>query len=419
MNGFVTMVKTNLKLLLRNKGYLALVLLLPILSAGLLSLQLGGEVSMKDDTSYMVQTIEDRADSITSIENTKLMVKLYDNSNTETSDYLAQELAGSGLFRVFRYNQEVVDLPTARQESIDGAGKSNIGAVVYIPKDFEADLLAGGTGKLSLLEIKSDGRNALLNSNVNTYLNFIMKATETTGYDKTALDAMLSELKESKLNKKIEAVEIGNSLTLTSQQNHQSTRIGYSIAVLTMGFLFCGVFIADIIVRERNNQVYNRIFLSKASILNYVLSKMAMILLTVGIQTTILAMATPLLVSTDFGIPFPSYLFLVFGLGLCISTLSVVIGTLVGNTMNATYAVFAIWIVSNIMAGLYFPITSAAQWWVKASLLIPQRWVIVASEMLMTGETGVYAMYGLIVGSYLLILMAGTSIGIMVGKKDY
>lgn len=183
MNGFVTMVKTNLKLLLRNKGYLALVLLLPILSAGLLSLQLGGEVSMKDDTSYMVQTIEDRADSITSIENTKLMVKLYDNSNTETSDYLAQELAGSGLFRVFRYNQEVVDLPTARQESIDGAGKSNIGAVVYIPKDFEADLLAGGTGKLSLLEIKSDGRNALLNSNVNTYLNFIMKATETTGYD--------------------------------------------------------------------------------------------------------------------------------------------------------------------------------------------------------------------------------------------
>ncbi len=419
MNGFVTMVKTNLKLLLRNKGYLALVLLLPILSAGLLSLQLGGEVSMKDDTSYVIQTIEDRADSITSIENTKLIVKLYDNSNTETSDYLAQELAGSGLFRVFRYNKEVVDLPTARQESIDGAGKSNIGAVVYIPQNFEADLLAGGTGNLSVLEITSDGRNVLLNSNVNTYINFIMAAAKTTDYDKTALETVLSELKESKLNKKIEAVEIGNSLTLTSQQNQQSTRIGYSIAVLTMGFLFCGVFIADIIVRERNNQVYNRIFLSKASILNYVLSKMAMILLTVGIQTTILAMATPLLVSTDFGITYPSYLFLVFGLGLCISTLSVVIGTLVGNTMNATYAVFAIWIVSNIMAGLYFPITSAAQWWVKASLLIPQRWVIVASEMLMTGETGVYTMFGLIVGCYLLILMAGTSIGVLVGKKDY
>jgi ABC-2 type transport system permease protein len=125
------------------------------------------------------------------------------------------------------------------------------------------------------------------------------------------------------------------------------------------------------------------------------------------------------MVSTDFGITYPSYLFLVFGLGLCISTLSVVIGTLVSNTMNATYTVFAIWIVSNIMAGLYFPITSAAQWWIKASLLIPQRWVIVASEMLMTGETGVYAMYGLIVGCYLLILMAGTSIGVMVGKKDY
>lgn len=419
MNGFVTMVKTNLKLLLRNKGYLCLVILLPILSAGLLSLQLDGEVSMKDDTSYVVQTIEDRADSITSIENSKLMVKLYDNSNTEISDYLAQELAGSGLFRVFRYNQEVVDLPTARQESIDSAGKSNIGAVIYIPENFESNILSGGTGDLSIMEITNDGRNDLLASQVNTYINFMMQAADSTSYDRTALATMLSELKESRLSKKIEAVEVGNSLTLTSQQNHQSTRIGYSIAVLTMGFLFCGVFISDIIVKEKNNKVYNRIFLSKASILNYVLAKMAMIVLTVAIQTGILALVTPIMVSTDFGIPFGSYLFLVFGLGLCISTLSVVIGTLVSNTMNATYAVFAIWIVSNVMAGLYFPITSAAQWWIKASLLIPQRWVIVASEMLMTGESGVYVMYGMIVGCYLLILMAGTSIGVKVGKKDY
>lgn len=419
MNGFFIMVKTNLKLLFRNKGYLCLVIVLPILSAGLLSLQLDETVTMKDDTSYVVQNIEDRDDNITSIENTKLLVKIYDNSNTELSDDLAQELAGSGIFRIFRYNQEVVDLGAVKAASIDSAGKSNIGAVIYIPENFESNILSGGTGNLSIMEITDDGRNDLLASQVNTYVNFMMQAADSTSYDKTALTTMLGELKESRLSKQIEAVEVGNSLILTSQQNHQSTRIGYSIAALTMGFLFCGVFISDIIVKEKNNKVYNRIFLSKASILNYVLAKMAMILMTVAIQTGILALVTPIMVSTDFGIPFGSYLFLVFGLGLCISTLSVVIGTLVSNTMNATYAVFAIWIVSNIMAGLYFPITSAAQWWVKASLLIPQRWVIVASEMLMTGETGVYAMYGLIVGCYLLILMAGTSIGVMVGKKDY
>ncbi|PKM48185.1 MAG: hypothetical protein CVV01_04800, partial [Firmicutes bacterium HGW-Firmicutes-6] len=92
MNGFFTMVKTNLKLLFRNKGYLCLVILLPILSAGLLSLQLDETVTMKDDTSYVVQNIEDRDDNITSIENTKLLVKIYDNSNTDLSDDLAQEL---------------------------------------------------------------------------------------------------------------------------------------------------------------------------------------------------------------------------------------------------------------------------------------------------------------------------------------
>ncbi len=418
MKGFFMMVKANLKLLFRNKGYLTLVILLPILSAGLLSLQLGDTVSMKDDSSYMVQNIEDRAQNITSIENTKLLVKIYDNSNTTLSDYIAQELAGSGIFRVFRYNQESVDWQSARGESIDSAGKSNIGAVVYIPEDFETKLLSGGTGDLSIMEITNDGRNDLLNSQVNTYLNFMMQAAASTDYDKSALDTLLSELKAGKLGKQIESVEVGNNITLTSLQNRQSTRIGYSIAALTMGFLFCGIFIADIIVKERNNKVYNRIFLSKASMLNYILAKMSMIVLTVAIQTAILAMVIPILVNTDFGIPFSSYLFLVFGLGLCISTLSVVIGTMVSNTMNATYAVFGIWIVSNIMAGLYFPISNAAQWWLKASLLIPQRWVILASEMLMTGARGVYLMYTLIVACCLFVLMASASIGILIAKKE-
>ncbi|AFA49935.1 ABC transporter permease [Acetobacterium woodii] len=418
MKGFFMMVKANLKLLFRNKGYLSLVILLPILSAGLLSLQLGDTVSMKDDSSYMVQNIEDRAQNITSIENTKLLVKIYDNSNTTLSDYIAQELAGSGIFRVFRYNREGVDRQSARAESIDSAGKSNIGAVVYIPEDFETKLLSGGTGDLSIMEITNDGRNDLLNSQVNTYLNFMMQAAASTDYDKSALDTLLSELKVGKLSKQIESVEVRNNITLTSLQNRQSTRIGYSIAALTIGFLFCGIFIADIIVKERNNKVYNRIFLSKASMLNYILAKMSMIVLTVAIQTAILAMVIPILVNTDFGIPFSSYLFLVFGLGLCISTLSVVIGTMVSNTMNATYAVFGIWIVSNIMAGLYFPISNAAQWWLKASLLIPQRWVILASEMLMTGARGVYLMYTLIVACCLFVLMASASIGILIAKKE-
>jgi ABC-type multidrug transport system, permease component len=418
MNGFFTMVKTNLKLLLRNKGYLCLLIFLPILSAGLLSVQSDSEVGMKDNSSYFVQNIEDRAKGITSIENTKLMVKIYDNSNTEMSDYIAQELAGSGVFRIFRYNKEVVDLESVRAESINNAGKSTVSAVVYIPENFEAAVLAGETGDISILEIRNDGRISLLNSNINTYLSFIMNAAETTGYDSTALDTLFDELNASKLEKRIESIEVGNNLSLSNQQNKQSTRIGYSVAALTIGFLFCGIFIADIIVKEKNNKVYERIFLSKASILNYVLAKMSMILLTVIIQTAVLAAVMPLLVNTDFGIPYSSYLFFVFGLGLCVSSLSVVIGTLANNTMNATYAVFAIWIVSNIMAGLYFPIASAAQWWVKASMLIPQRWVIVASEMLMAGKNGVYTMFALIICGYLLILMSCTSVGVKVGKKN-
>jgi ABC-2 type transport system permease protein len=418
MNGFFTMVKANLKLLLRNKGYLVLLIFLPILSAGLLSVQSDSEVGMKDNSTYVVQNIADRAKGITSIENTKLLVKIYDNSNTEISDYLAQQLAGSGVFRIFRYNKDVVDLQSVKEESINNAGKSTIGVIVYIPENFEADVLAGKTGDLSILEVRNDGRISLLESDLNTDMSFIMNAAETTGYDSATLNMMLEDQKKNKLDKHVESIEVGNSVALSNQQNRQSTRIGYSVAALTIGFLFCGIFIADIIVKEKSNKVYERIFLSKASIPNYVLAKMSMILLTVIIQTGVLAAVMPLLVNTDFGIPYSSYLFLVFGLGLCVSSLSVVIGMLANNTMNATYAVFAIWIVSNIMAGLYFPIASAAKWWVEASMLIPQHWMILASEMLMAEKTGVYTMYALMVCGYLLLLMSCASVGVKLGKKN-
>jgi len=239
-----------------------------------------------------------------------------------------------------------------------------------------------------------------------------------TGYNKVALKTLLDISVENEMSKNTIGIEVGNTLQLTTQQEDQKTSIGYSLAFLTIGFLFSGVFIAATVVEERQNRVYNRIVLSKSSMINYGLVKLCLIFITVMIQTGILAIGIKLFVEIDFGISFSSYIFFVFGLGLIFNTFSVVVGIITNNVLTSNYIAFLVWCISDLLAGLYFPLDAAAGWWGKISMMMPQRWVIKAAEMLMAGKSGVHSMYILVVVSYLIIISSVGFMSIKIRKKE-
>jgi ABC-2 type transport system permease protein len=60
----------------------------------------------------------------------------------------------------------------------------------------------------------------------------------------------------------------------------------------------------------------------------------------------------------------------------------------------------------------------ASGWWAKISLLMPQRWVIKAAELLMAGKSGVYSMYVLVVISYIIVIMSVGLMGIAIRRKE-
>ena len=86
--------------------------------------------------------------------------------------------------------------------------------------------------------------------------------------------------------------------------------------------------------------------------------------------------------------------------------------------MSSNYAVFAVWSISALLAGLYFPLddTSAA---LKAlSNLMPQRWFMKAAEMLFVGDKNVYSMVICITVAYLVVVMSIGSIGLKVKRAE-
>lgn len=417
MDGFFTIVKMNLKLLLRNKGYLAFLIILPIISVLMLNIK-NNSSSDGEKNTYVINELNKENSLIFNTENTKLTVKVYDCSNSKLSNYIIQELAKTGSYYIYRYKGKAIKLKEAREKALYSANHSVIGAVIYFPDTFDTAILNGKGSNMRVFEATKDGRIKLLMNNLNAYLQSINQFAAETGYDKTALNALLKASVKNEVNKKIVNIEVGDALNLTTKQKAESTSIGYSLSFLTIAFLFCGVFIAATVVEERHNMVYNRFLLSQDSLIGYGLVKCIMILMTAFIEMVVIAAGIKLFVKTDFGIPFWSYLFFVFCLGLIFNLLSVVIGVLTNNVMTSNYIAFMVWNLTCLLAGLYFPLDGASKWWARASLLMPQRWVRNAAEMLMSGKSGVYSMFLLVVLAYLLIIMSTGLIGIKMSHKE-
>ena len=417
MSGLLTMMKMNLKLLLRNKGYLAFLIILPVVSVLMLNIRTGSGLEGGND-SYEIHELSKQNESIFNVTNTKLNVKVYDCNDSELSNYVIEELAKAGSYRIYRYKGESMNIQEARQEALNTSNHNVIGAVIYIPNNFENEILNNNGSNMVLFEATSDARLTLLERNLDSFLQSVSQYAAMTGYNKVALKTLLDISVENEMSKNTIGIEVGNTLQLTTQQEDQKTSIGYSLAFLTIGFLFSGVFIAATVVEERQNRVYNRIVLSKSSMINYGLVKLCLIFITVMIQTGILAIGIKLFVEIDFGISFSSYIFFVFGLGLIFNTFSVVVGIITNNVLTSNYIAFLVWCISDLLAGLYFPLDAAAGWWGKISMMMPQRWVIKAAEMLMAGKSGVHSMYIFVVVSYLIIISSVGFMSIKIRKKE-
>jgi ABC-2 type transport system permease protein len=411
------MVKMNMKLLLRNKGYLAFLIILPIISVIMLNINI---FITSDDpkNTYVIHELKEDNEVILSVANTKLNVKIYDSSHSKLSDYVIENLAKTGAYGIYRYQEETIDVQEAREKALKSANHNIIGAVIYIPDTFETDILSGGNGNIVLFEASEDGRIELLSNTLDVYLKSLVRYALVSDYNSEELNKLLETSTKNEVKKEMVNIEVGDTLNLTAEQQGKSANIGYSLAFLTISFLFSGVFIAATVVEERHNRVYNRFLLSLVSFGNYGIVKLLMIFITVLIQTGIIAIGIKLLVKTDFGIPFTSYLFLVFCLGLIFNLFSVVIGILTNNVLTSNYIAFLAWTLSALLAGLYFPINGISWWWESISMLMPQRWVVKAAEMIMAGKSGVYSMFLMVVSSYLIIIMGIGFLGIKMNHKE-
>lgn len=416
----ISLIKMSLKLLLRNKGFLFFLLATPALSVFILNMRVEHALYNDGDDAPAIIELDDCTKKAVYMGDTSAcIIKVYDASGSELSEYVLKKMAHTGMFSVCRCHVSHMTEKEVLAQAEKDAFDDRAGMLLYLKKDFDEAVLKGDwEAGMQLYTVSEDERGELFESELLNALKQIKQVQMIAGEDSKEMIDMLNTVAAEMPQKQVVSLAGKKGIALTERQINQRTQIGYAFAIITLGFLFCGVCAAHTVIEERNNKVYTRVMLSGISDREYFSSKFVLAFLICVIQTFVLAVCFSVVKGLDLGIGKWSFLLIIFLLGLIFGTLSLLLGVLIGDVMSSNYAVFAIWSISALLAGLYFPLDDTTAALKNISYLMPQRWFMNVVEMLLTGDKRAYFMLLYVTAAYLIVIISLGCVGLKMKKSQ-
>ncbi|SDA26511.1 ABC-2 family transporter protein [Ruminococcus sp. YE71] len=415
----VSVIKTTMKLLLRNKGFIFFLTVIPLLSTLILSLKVDHDVDHCVTEQKVIELDSAETRAIYKGDHEAFIIKVYDGSESELSGYLLDTLAAGSMFSVCRADVTDMSGDEVRKRAEKDAFDDRAGMIMYLKAGFDSavmnDSLSDG---IELFKVSEDGRQEMFTTELSDILSRMYRSGTVCGGDSSKTIEMLHTISGQMPKKTVKNIAGGNKTVLTAEQNNNKTQIGYAFAFLTLGFMFSGVFAAHTVITESNNKVYTRIMLTGISNMKYFTAKFIVVVMMCLLQTGVLAVCLTFIKDLDLGMPYGLFLVIVFLLGLIFGSFSMLTGIVFGDIMSSNYAVFAVWSVSAMLSGLFFPIGETSELLRSISYLMPQRWFIEACEKLITGGSGAFRILASATVSYLIVIISLGSVGLKIRKQE-
>ena len=413
-----TLIKTSVRLLFRTKGFWFFLILAPILSTVILKSKFDSSAAYVNRKDEIIE-MENASDKVAYYgSGGEYIVKVYDGSDSELSEYMLNKLAKNGLFTVCRAKVSD-DFDIDDQIKKDGE-EDRMGVALYLPKDFDERAITGDYAKvLTVYTLSDDSRNEALMESVKTELSLFANApVMAEERDASSVLDTLANVDDNLPNKEVESIGGKDSRELSIKQVNQKTQIGYAFAFMTLGFVFCGIFVAHTVIKEEKNDVLKRIKLTKTSTLKYFASKFIVAAIISVMITVVVAGFSFFLTPDDIGMSRLKFIAMMFMLGLIFCTLSMLVGILMGEVMSANVAAFTLWSMSALLSGLYFPLDYTSPFLKTLSLFLPQKWFMDSTEMILVNDNGAFVMLICITVAYMVVILSLGSIGLKVKRTE-
>ena len=414
----ISIIKTTIKLLLRNKGFLFFLLMTTVLSAFVLSLKVDFEL-FTDKDAKIIELSSMGSQAVYNGDNYAFIVKVYDSSETELSEYVLNKLTQNGMFSVCRADTRGTAYEDILAQTERDGFNDHAGIIMYLKDGFDGAVMDDSLSDGMELFISSDDeRLEIFETELKDLLSNIYRAGSICGKDPSKTIEMLDGISEKLPAKNVTETAGADETVLTRQQTNSKTHIGYAFAIITLGFMFSGVFVSHTVIIEENNKVFTRLMLTGTGTGTYFTAKFITAVLMSALQTGILAVCLIFIKGLDLGMSMPVFLLIIFLLGVVICTISLLTGILFGDIMSSIYAAFGVWSVSGMLSGLYFPIDDTSEVLKALSYLMPQRWFMDSADRFLADISGACPMLLCVTAAYLTVILSVGSVLLKVNKQE-
>ena len=407
------LLKTTLKLLFRNPGFWFFLIVTPVLSTVMLHIKVADNSYYGAETQGNTIKELEGADTKVAYYNSgtgMMVVKVYDASQSELSEYFLNRLCENGLFNICRAKVDGMDLNAVEERLKKDGYDDRMGAVFYLKPVFDEEMKAGHPeNAFTIYTLSDDARLSMLEADAEIITRRMISNPDVN---------TLVEADSHKLEKKVVNVYGSGERSLTKEQGNQRTVMGYVFAFLTLGFVFCGVFVAHTVIREQKEQVLTRIKLTNAGSVTYFLSKFVSAVIVSGILTSVLGALSFTLSEEKMGMSRGKLLILTFLLGIIFCSISLLLGIILQDVMSSNVAAFTIWSLSSLLSGLYFPLDGTTNFIKVISSIMPQKWFLEGTEMILVGESKAFSMVLGITLAYLTVVISIGSLGLKMKKAE-
>lgn len=409
------LILSGLKLLFRNKGFWFFILVTPLASVLLLNIHQANTSYYHVDESTLTELSDPDYKVAYYGGEGKYVIKVYDACGSEYSEFFLGSLSKSGLFGIYRAQASGMTPEDYSERTAFDGENDRMGASLYISPEFEVSLRDGNPDEgLEISVLSDDPREDILTDEINIICGRMTAAFGTVP-DGDVI-SYLESSEEEMPGSSVVVVGSARDTVLTNTQIDNKTSIGYAMAIMSMGYVFCGIFVAHTIMEERRDKVATRIDITGLSSVTYFLAKFVTGLVGTAVLTVILGIGF-FFVRNDYGISKLSVLALIFFMGIIFNCMSIMIGIFAGDAMTANIIAFTLWSFSSMLSGTFFPLKNATSIVLFLSSLMPQKWFMDALDKMFIGSGNVAIMVLCILGAYLFAMTGLGSVGIRIVKN--
>lgn len=376
------MARSSGKLILRNKAFIIIGILIPVLSTLLMDLWYRMPAADMSDGVHNLTTYDEQM--AYNVDYYRYPVKVYDTIMDEDSERICNNLNSAGLFQIFRADASSLTDEQIRENAEYTANEDHVNAVIVLRDNAE---------DTELYSIGEDERFDLL---------------------KTSLENELAGTGNTYDMPEVTFVSGGGD----EVDFYKTRNISFCVAIASLAFVFGGVLILNTVFAEKKDHVYSRILLTKASKASYLLSKVLLSFTIALTQAVLMTVSFVLFVKSDIGISTLQFFTVIFLTGLIFDLMSLCAGLYFDTMAPAAILSFVIWAISALIAGTYFDISGASELYKKASLLMPQRWSMFTINRFMNGDSSGYTLMLCVTAAYLVIIFVVGVLGLRVREQE-